>query len=263
MASSRPGDEAKKFLAGAVVLVVIVAAVLAGAFLLDRDDEDELGTGGPTTTAGPTTTEAPTTTTSAPETEISGIWPVWNEESLESATHNERYSDPRLTAEDFGRVYLGMASPVIGEVREEEPRAVEVDLRPNERASITTTLDLRQLGDRDDSPWTVVAAQTEQIVVDEPAAFAEISSPVHVSGRALAFEGHVNVEVRAGGQEFGEALGEGFVTGSGVPPPGPFEGDIEFEEVPAQHGAIVFYEPSAEDGSTLAATVIQIRFAST
>lgn len=254
-------DEERKFLAGAVVLVVLVAAVLAGAFLLNRDGEDEVATGDTTTTEAPTTTEDPTTTTTAPAVEINGIWPVWDEESFESATHNERYSDPRATAEDFAREYLGMREPVVDELREEEPRAVEVDVRPNPDAGTVTTLDLRQLGNRDDSPWTVVAAQSEQIIVDEPEVLEEVTSPVHVSGRALAFEGHVSVEVRQGGMEFGDRpLGEGFVTGSGAPPPGPFEGDIEFDEPSMEKGAIVFFEPSAEDGSTLSATVIQVRF---
>ena len=60
-------------------------------------------------------------------------------------------------------------------------------------------------------------------------------------------------------------LGSGFVTGSGSPPAGPFQGDIACRfPSPAEHEQLEAYwmltlwEPSAEDGSTVAITAIPL-----
>jgi hypothetical protein len=42
---------------------------------------------------------------------------------------------------------------------------------------------------------------------------------------------------------------------------GPFSGELAFDlPADAQHGVLVLLEPSAEDGSTIAATVIRVHF---
>jgi hypothetical protein len=121
-----------------------------------------------------------------------------------------------------------------------------------------TTILVRQLGD--DDGWSILGAATSNIEVTTPAAGEEISSPVHVAGRAWAFEGTVEVEVRADG-EVG-AIGAGYVTGGGDAMR-PFAGDIAFETPGAPAGALVLLTRSAEDGRVWEAAVLRVRLRST
>ena len=87
---------------------------------------------------------------------------------------------------------------------------------------------------------------------------AELTSPFSTTGEALAFEGTVDVVVLAS-TDLSAPIGEGFVTGSGTPPAGPFEGEISFT-APAEDtpGIIVFRTRSAEDGHVEQATSIPV-----
>jgi spore germination protein GerM len=75
----------------------------------------------------------------------------------------------------------------------------------------------------------------------------------------VAFEGHVDVEVREDGAA--GAIGKGFVTGGGDVMR-PFEGSISFETPSAPYGALVFFTTSAEDGRVWEAAAFRVRFAS-
>ena len=84
---------------------------------------------------------------------------------------------------------------------------------------------------------------------------------MQLSGRALAFEGTVDVEVREDGAD--EPLGTGFVTGGGDVMR-PFVGEVRLAREPSvPAGAIVLFTRSAEDGAVWSASVVRIRFAST
>ena len=110
----------------------------------------------------------------------------------------------------------------------------------------------------EDDTWFVLGSQTEDITVDAPAARDDVSSPFETTGEALAFEGTVDVIVRT--QDDPALIGEGFVTGSGTPPAGPFEGSIEFEPPSADTAGIVVYRVlSAEDGHVVQATSFPVR----
>jgi hypothetical protein len=83
---------------------------------------------------------------------------------------------------------------------------------------------------------------------------------VEVRGNALAFEGNVEVEVRADGQV--GALGTGFVTGGGDQMR-PFSGSISFETPGAPFGALVLFTRSAENGQVWEATAFRVALRST
>jgi len=97
------------------------------------------------------------------------------------------------------------------------------------------------------------------IVVVAPKALDKVGSPVRTTGRALAFEGTVDVQVREDGMLAGQALGRGFVTGGGDVLR-PYSGDVTFRAAGKPAGAMVFTEVSAADGTILRAAVVRVRF---
>ncbi|MDX3189675.1 Gmad2 immunoglobulin-like domain-containing protein [Streptomyces sp. MN03-5084-2B] len=121
---------------------------------------------------------------------------------------------------------------------------------------IATVVALRRTG----TTWTVTGTTTGTIRVDTPVTSAAISSPLHVTGQAQAFEGVVTVRViedRAGGLA---ELGRGSVTGGGDQAR-PFAGDITFTTPAGNHGGVIFTELSAANGDVLRATSVRVGFA--
>jgi hypothetical protein len=247
----------------------VVAAVIAGVLALTGDD-DEVATVAPsstvagsttseaettTTTAAPSTTAAPTTTappsTSSPtepgQVEASAVWPL--------VASDVRYADPVEAARGFAEELVGFTDPVLGEFQAGDSRSGEVEVRAREDGPVTTVL-VRQLDD--DDSWWVLGSQTADIQLDEPVSGSTIDNPLSLSGQALAFEGTVQVEVR--GDESVSPVGEGFVTGSGGPDPGPFEGQIDWTNPDGGWGALVLYTMGGEDPVVWQATVVRIRF---
>jgi hypothetical protein len=259
--------------------VVLVAALVVGLVLITSDDDDETTdsvatteapattavsdtTEGPATTESPATTQAPETTepagtTEAPTTEPSttvapvpdeirtAIWP-WFETDL-------RYADPVEAAVGFATDYLGFVDPLASEFMAGDSRSGEVEIRSVDTGPATVVF-VRQL--TDDDSWWILGAASENITIDEPEALAEVTSPLTVSGTALAFEGTVDVQLRADGN--GEPIFEGFVTGSGGPEPGPYSETFEFTSPGETGGALVMLSLSSEDGSTLEASAMRI-----
>ena len=109
--------------------------------------------------------------------------------------------------------------------------------------------------------WYVLGTQTSTIRVTQPAPSARIASPVRVAGRALAFEGNVQVKVTQDRYGKDIPLGGGVVTGGGDALR-PFAGQISFRPPAGETGSIVFSELSAANGDVLRATVIRVRFSS-
>ena len=124
-----------------------------------------------------------------------------------------------------------------------------------ERAGPVTTVIVRQLGS--DDTWWVLGAATEEIVLDAPAAGATVTSPVALSGRARAFEGTVDVQIRQDGAT--DPIGTGFVTGAGDVVH-PFDGEVEFTAATAERGAIVLLTTGGEDDRVWRATVVRVQF---
>jgi hypothetical protein len=265
----------------AVVLIAIVALVAALVLFAGGDDDSEsavtsdipttgAATDGATTStepAGATTqpvasTEAPIETapdTVEPEpTDVPGtvpdeiaardaIWP-W----VESPT---RFADPADAAESFATDYIGFTDPVVGEFQAGDSRSGEVEVRAGDVGPWTVVF-VRQLT-ADDS-WWVLGAVSENIAVDEPEPGDVVESPLNISGSASAFEGTVDVELRADGN--GEPIYVGFVTGSGAPERGPFSDTIEFTSPGTGGGALVLISRSPEDGGAVEASAMRIFF---
>lgn len=257
-------------------VLVIVAALVAALFVIGGDDDetDDSVTTSETsgtapvsdstvvvetaveTTDVPTSTESPvttevieaTTTTDVPpsfDDTRDAVWP-WADTDL-------RYADPVDAATAFTTDYLGFTDPIVGEFLAGDSRSGEVEVRSFETGPATVVF-VRQL--TDDDSWWILGAASENITIDDPVQGAEITSPVTVSGTASAFEGTVNVELRADDND--EPIFEGFVTGSGGPDPGPFSDSFEFTSPGGTAGALVMLTFSAEDGSVLEASALRV-----
>ncbi len=234
--SSRPG------LMIGLVVVLVVAALGVGYVIGDRgDDEQEVSSHSTSTSSTPSTSS-----TSTPGADLeSAVWPF-----VESTT---RYTDPVDAARGFATEFVGFENPTMGTFQEGDSRSGEVEIRTG--ISTPTTVFVRLMSD---DTWWVLGSATSNIVVDEPATDALISSPLTLNGRARAYEGTVNVEVRQDGSE--DPIGEGFVTGSGGTDLGAFTGTITFSNPTRSHGSLVFVTYSAEDGTINEAGVMRIRF---
>ena len=209
---------------------------------------------GPTSTtppasAAPTTTVARTTSTTAPLAPLpaEAVWPPAG-----SAT---AFPTPTRAANDFALRFLGMGTPQLGTPRVAGADAT-VDLRPLPTASLTSVVSLRRVDGRG---WVVLGCAAPSIQVDQPAPGATISSPLTVRGRAQAFEGTVDVEVRRDGAT--APLGRSFGTGGGAEVL-PFEATVTFTSPSAGRGTVVVSEARTDDGDQgpSAATVLRVAF---
>jgi hypothetical protein len=280
-ATGTGGTATKKWplIAGAVALI---AALVVALLLITADDDETTDSAAtteapattvvidttdvPATTESPATTQSPETTepaatTEAPTTESSttiapapdevrtAIWP-WFETDV-------RYADPVEAAMGFATDYLGFVDPVAGEFMAGDSRSGEIEIRSFDTGPVTVVF-VRQL--TDDDSWWILGAASENITIDEPEALAEVTSPLTVSGTALAFEGTVDVQLRADGN--GEPIFEGFVTASGGPEIGPYSETFEFTSPGETGGALVMRSLSSEDGSTLEASAMRIFYRS-
>ena len=165
------------------------------------------------------------------------------------------FSTPTQAATDFARRFLGMGTPQRGTPRVTGADAT-VDLRPLPTASLTSVVSLRRVDGRG---WVVLGCAAPSIQVDQPAVGATISSPLTVRGRAQAFEGTVEVEVRRDGATV--PLGRSFGTGGGTDVL-PFEATVTFSRPSAGRGTVVVSEGRADDGDQgpAAATVLRVSF---
>lgn len=273
-----------------VGLVVVAGGLVAALFLFDGDDAgaptatsdpsstpatSEPATSGPATTGGtavetmdattvaptgpastaPATTDAtpptgsPATTESTePEQPESAMWP-W-------AVTGTRFDAPVDAATSFATDFLGFTDPVVGEFQAGDARSGEVEIRPRSEGEVTVVF-VRQL--TDDDSWWVLGSAAEGIVIDEPDALAVVESPLTVSGSARAFEGTVDVQLRADGN--GEPIASSFVTGGAGPDLEPFEGSVEFTSPGDLGGALVLRSVSPEDGSVVEASAVRVSYA--
>lgn len=200
-----------------------------------------------TTTQRPTTTtQRPTTTTTKPKTVIrsyEGIYPFSN--NVQADQGSDAWEDPVYTARRFLVDYVGFTRLVMGTFRQSDSRSGEVTARSRPGGPVTTIF-VRKIGQGDN--WTVVGAFTDNIRLFLPQPGQKISSPVHIEGESIAFEGTVLVEVRQDGQynKDGE-LGFKALTGHGTEV-GPLVGDVPFKSPTVASGAVIAYTDSAEDG---------------
>ena len=179
---------------------MVLGVLLLGAAC---EEPNPPGTTTTTTAVGSTTvTSAPTTTTAEPVTtttqaaiEYVGIYPFSN--ALQADAASDAWEDPVFTAEKFLTTYVGFTRLIMGEFRQGDSRSGEVTATTRENGFVTTVF-VRKIGTGNN--WTVIGASTDNIKISEPAALQTISSPVHIVGRSISFEGNVIVEVREDGQ---------------------------------------------------------------
>ena len=246
--------ETRRTLQVAVAIVAVIAVALAGIVIGANLAEDDPTTvdAPPTTSGEASTTTEPAVTTTVPseagdDPADVALWPV--------ASTSQRFGDPSAAAHSFAVQLAGFSEDVIvGDFREGDSRSGEVEVRPTERGPVTTVL-VRQLGD--DGSWWVVGAQTENLLLEDPSAGDTISSPLTVSGRARAFEGTVEVELRADGQL--EPIGATFATG-GSDAARPFTAELEFPPPNVSGGMLMLLARSPRDGMVMEATVVRVHF---
>jgi hypothetical protein len=118
---------------------------------------------------------------------------------------------------------------------------------------------------KSDASFRVYGVTTDTIRVDRPAAaispsdLAVVRSPLTISGRALAFEGTVNVRVVQIRNGVVRRLGSGHVTGGGDVMR-PFTGEITFSAPSIDTGWVLASELSAYDGAVTKVTAVQVAF---
>lgn len=230
---------------GAVVIAVLVAAL--ALWFAGRDDTRESEPPGVVPTQ--TTEPSPTSTTPPAGGDATVLWPF--------PGSTTSFATPVEAARSFATAFLRFEDPVVEPFQQGDARSGEVPIRPTRQGPVTTIL-VRQVGPGDD--WSVLGAVTPNIDVTAPATGGEIASPVRVAGRAVAFEGTVQVEVREDG-ELG-AIGTGFVTGGGDQMRG-FTGTVDFETPGAPFGALVFFTESAENGQVWEGAAFRVALRST
>jgi hypothetical protein len=242
-------DDRRKWIYGGAAAAAAVVLVVIGFLVADDDDDTDVvaDTSTTTSTTEPTTTSTSATSTTTTEPFAPEVDPF--AVAYPSPLTSQRFESPEAAGRAYATDVLGFTDLVVSEFRQGDSRSGELPVSNREGGPETLVL-LRQM---EDGTWYVLGSTTEDITVDEPEARATIGSPFRTTGSALAFEGTVEVLVRT--QDDPAVLGEGFVTGSGTPPAGPFEGMIEFD-APADEtpGIVVYRTTSARDGTVEQAT---------
>lgn len=203
-----------------------------------------------TTTVPSTTTTIATTTippTTVPDWVDSAVWP-WYDSAV-------RYDDPVDVARGFATDFAGFDDPIVGVFRQGDAQSGEVEVRADGPGPVTTVL-VRRLGP--DGDWWVIGAVTDNLWIDEPEVLDEVTSPLTVQGRVLAFEGRAQLQLRAAGST--AALHEGYVTGGGDRLR-EFETEFTFAEPDGGGGALLLRTFSMDDGAVQQVAVLRILFA--
>lgn len=256
MSDNPPRTDRRPWLIGVVSAAAAAVVVLAAVAVLDDGGDDAVVTDTTTSTAADTTSTSTTTTSEPSTTTTTAFTPLVDpyEVAFPSPDTARRFESPDAVARAYATDVLGFTDLAVDGFRQGDDRSGEVPISDGRGGPETLVL-VRQMGD---GSWFVLASTTENITVDQPEAGATVTAPMQTSGSALAFEGTVIVQVLT--QDDHELLGEGTVTGSGVPPAGPFEGEIDFEPPSDDRpGVVVYLVRSAEDGHVTEATSLPVR----
>lgn len=244
--------------AALVVVAVVVAALLVA--LLRRGGPDPAVVPAPAPPSAAPTAAAPTsaanlppatgpgvTTPAAgtPADAISAVWPP--------AAGSLRYPTPEAAVTGFATGLAGFVDPVLGPYRAGDARSGEIEVRPAADGPASTVF-VRRLGD---GTWWVLGSATTDVTLTSPAAGDVVTSPLALTGSALAFEGHVTVRLFADGGP--TPLATTFVTGGGDVAR-PFAGTVAFGAPAAGAGSLVLTTEAASDGSVWTASVVRVRF---
>ena len=239
----------KAFFAALLAGILIGAGAIYVAQRTGRVDISSSGTTETTATTRPANDEESTTTTDPAVDPAVALWP--------DPGSDKRFDSPEEVARDFASNFIGFEEVVVGSFQAGDPSSGEVPVQPRTNGPITRIL-VRQLVP---GSWWATGAATDDIRLDSPEPGVVVRSPLRLTGAARAFEGNVQVDVRADGAS--KPVGNGFVTGGGDQLL-PFGGSVEFDEAaarPAEYGALLLMEIGGEDGNFVnKATVIRVRF---
>lgn len=246
---------AQRWMLGGVAAVVALLLAVVAAFALGGDDESTATTTTTTsssTTTEPTTTTGSTTTTTTTTTFTPEVDPY--DVAFPSPNDSRRFQAPEPAAQAYATDVLGFTEVVLGAADEGATGATEVVVQDRADGP-KTRIELIQ---HDGGAWYVAGSSTDDIAVTQPTPGASLATPFETTGEALAFEGAVEVLVLAQGDP--APLGSGTVTGSGVPPAGPFSGQISYTPpAEATPGVLVYRIRSPEDGRVVQATSFRAR----
>lgn len=256
-ARARRLDRRARLLKTGAAVIVILAAIGVSIPLLSGDDDNKQRV---------ITSPGRTTTTLAPvEDEPIGIWPfVTGAEADDMNISPDGFyvTNATETAVEFVRIAAGAGdngapAPDVETIAPAEPHEQRSTVVVVTIGSRRMQVVLRRLGSSD--RWSVVSVQSDGLVLDEPSPNALESSPVHVAGRATAFEGTVLVRVTDRGPVLNE-LGKAVLTGEmGLMKP--FSGDVSFQPRELGYGAVIAYTVSAKDGRVEQLSAVPIRWA--
>lgn len=203
----------------------------------------------------PTTTTAPAQAQAQAPLNYVGIYPFSN--SVQADAASEAWEDPVFTAQKFLTDYVGFTRLIMGEFHQGDSRSGEVYAATRQNGFVTTVF-VRKIGQGDN--WTVIGASTDNIKLTSPSTLQTISSPLHIEGQSIAFEGNVLIEIRQDGQYHKDGeLGFAPLTGHGSEV-GPLIGDVPFVTSNTPSGAVLAYTDSAEDGHIQEVTAIKVTF---
>lgn len=206
----------------------------------------------PATTTTTTTEAAPTTTLPpgiTPEEEAVTVWP-WVDDEI-------RYDDPAAAALGLFTDLIDMFEPRVGEVMQGDARSAEVEIFSGTFA-IPTFVSVRQMSD---DTWWVLGAFSPNLMLDEPTADDEVTSPIELRGDSTAIEANVLVDIYLVGQP--DPIYAWFFTGGGsMGEMFPFETTIELDDevLPDQprRALLVLSTDDPRDGGRSEATVVRV-----
>lgn len=211
--------------------------------------EPPVVTPAPATAPPATSAPAPQATSTRPAVPAGAVTTVWP-----PPDGPVRYADPAAAARGFALGLGGFTAPVLGPYRAGDSRSGEIEIRARTGSPVTTVL-LRRL---EDGTWWVLGSAADGVRLDTPAAGDVVSSPVSVTGEAVAFEGHVTVRILADGVT--RPLATGAVTGGGDAPR-PFAGTFPVDAPAGAHGSVVLTTENGRDGGVEGVTAVPVRFA--
>ncbi len=201
-----------------------------------------------TTSPGPPPTARTTSTTAA-------LTPLPDDAVWPAPGTTTSFPTPQRAADDFTRRFLGMGNPQLAPAQVTGTNAT-VGVRAYVTGGQVSVVALRSTPARG---WVVVGCAASTIQVDTPSAGTRVSSPLSVAGRAFAFEGQVDVEVRQDG--VAAPIGRSSGTGGGTELL-PFEATVTFPRPPVARGTVVVSEARADvaDQGPATATVVRVGF---
>lgn len=264
------GDGKKKWLpialavAAFAVLAVIVVLLLTGG---DDDESADTVAPGVTTTVPETTvpeTTVPETTTSTTEattttsTEVTTTttapdpvdrrFVVWPPEGS-----GVSFTDPVLAARAFATEFIGFENPIVSQFNANDSQTGEVEIRSVDGGTPTIVF----MSTYGTPNWYVLGAVNANIIVDSPKAGDTITSPVRLAGEAFAFEGVINVQILADGDD--TPLFEDSVVGGGSELL-PFDATFDWPNPGSGAGSVVFRFLGPREGEVVDATVVRVLF---